>query len=71
MILGVPANLLWVLVGGILVLTLTVFEVLLGLRIIKLGKRHRTVHRWVAFSILGVAVVHGLLALAYVTGVLV
>ena len=68
MILGMPVTPMVMLIGGIIVLGLTLFEVLLGLRFIKLGRQHRTVHRRVAFAIVAVAVVHGFLGVLLVTG---
>ena len=54
--------------GGVVLLLITAFEVLLGMRVIKLGKKHRIVHRNTAFTILALAAVHGLLGVLYVTG---
>jgi hypothetical protein len=68
MILGLPITGTMMLLGGVALFVLTLFEVLLGLRVIKLGRKHRVVHRWTAFAILGVAAVHGLLGVLYVTG---
>jgi hypothetical protein len=69
MILGMPVTGMMMLVGGAVLLVLTLFQVLAGLRVIKLGKKHRIVHRWTAFAILGLAAIHGLLGVVYVTGV--
>jgi hypothetical protein len=68
MILGIAVTGTVMLVGGALMFALVLFEVLLGLRVIKLGKRHRMVHRWTAYAILGVGAVHGLLGVLFVTG---
>ena len=68
MILGMSVTGPMMLIGGVTLLALTLFQVLLGLRVFKLGKRHRIVHRWAAFAILGVAAVHGLLGVLFVTG---
>jgi len=57
-----------VLAGGATIFTLLLFQVLLGLRVINLGKNHRVVHRWVAFTILGIAAVHGLAGFLFATG---
>jgi hypothetical protein len=54
----------WVISIGLTLLTLLVFEVLVGLRIIKFGRKTNVYHRWIAYTILGVAVVHGFLALS-------
>lgn len=40
MILGVPVTGAMMLTGGVVLLVLTAFEVLLGMRFIKLGKRN-------------------------------
>jgi heme A synthase len=68
MVLGLPVTGTMMLVGGALLFTLVLFQVLLGMRVIKLGKRHRIVHRRTAYAIMALAAVHGLLAVAYVTG---
>jgi fumarate reductase subunit D len=56
------------LIGGAILFVLTVFQVLSGLRVIKLGKIHRKVHRTTAFTILGIAAIHGTLGILFVTG---
>ncbi len=58
-----------ILAGGLVTFTLVLFQVLAGLRIIKLGKRHRVVHKWTAMAILALAEVHGLIGVVYVLGV--
>jgi len=68
MILGMVVTGPVMLIGGALLFALTLFEVLLGMRAIKLGKKHRIVHRWTAFAILGFAATHGVLAVLFVTG---
>ena len=68
MIFGLPVTGAVMLVLGAVLLVLTVFQVLAGLRIIKLGKVHRVVHKWNAYAILGIAAVHGLLGILFVTG---
>jgi len=45
-----------------------VFQVLMGMRVIKFGKKHRVAHKWTAFAILAFAAVHGLLGFAFATG---
>jgi len=69
MILGMPVTGMMMMVGGAVLLVLTLFQVLAGMRVIKLGKKHRVVHRWSAFAILGLGAIHGLLGVVYVTGV--
>lgn len=68
MILGLPVTGAMMLIGGAALFVLTSFQVLLGMRVIKLGKRHRIVHRWTAFAIVGLAAVHGLLGVLFITG---
>ena len=69
MILGMPVTGTMMLILGATLFAALLFQVLLGLRVIKVGKRHRIVHRWVAFTILAVAAMHGLLGVLFVTGV--
>ncbi len=55
--------------GGILVGLLVILTMLVGLRIIHFkGRRHLRVHKSLAWSVVVVAAVHGLLALAYFEG---
>ena len=68
MIFGMPITPVWMIVGGVALLLLVVFEILLGLRRIKFGKRTLVYHKYVAFTILGVVLVHGLLGVLFVTG---
>ena len=53
---------------GVGIWLLTLFQVLVGLRVFKLGRRHRTVHKWVGLAILGLGPVHGLLAWSFFLG---
>lgn len=68
MIFGTPITPIMIVAGGATVFTLLVFQVLLGLRIIKLGKHHYKIHRWVAYTILGVAVIHASAAITMLFG---
>ena len=68
MIFGMAVTSLVMLVVGLSLLCLIVFQVLIGERKIKLGPRTFVYHRYVAYTILAVAVVHGLLGVLYVTG---
>lgn len=61
MILGFEVTVRTMMLGGTLLLALVLFQVLAGVRIIKLGRKNRVVHKWVGIGILGVAVLHGLL----------
>jgi hypothetical protein len=53
----------WVILIGLTLFALLVFEVLVGLRIVKFGRKTNVYHRYIAYTILGIAVVHGFLAL--------
>jgi hypothetical protein len=45
---------------GVVLLTLLTFQIVLGMRWIKLkGRTHWKVHKWLAWTIFGIAVVHG------------
>lgn len=68
MILGHPVTLLWMLIGGMTLFAMIVIQVLLGMRKLKLGRRTFVYHRYLAFAILGVALVHGMLGLLLFTG---
>jgi hypothetical protein len=68
MILGLTITGPMVVVGGSTLFALVLFQVLLGLRVIKLGAKHRVVHRWTAFTILAVAAVHGSIAALFALG---
>jgi len=68
MIFGVPVTATMMLAGGFTLFVLTVFQVLMGMRVIKFGKKHRVAHKWTAFAILAFAAVHGLLGFAFATG---
>jgi hypothetical protein len=58
-----PLTTLLVPIGGAFLLLLIVFQVLMGKRIIRLkGKLHTQVHRWIGYSIIAIAVAHGLYA---------
>ena len=68
MIFGMPITAFTMLVIGLLLLCLIVCQVLIGERKIKLGRRTFVYHKYVAYMILAVAAVHGLLGVLYVTG---
>ena len=68
MIFGMPITAFTMLVIGLLLLCLIVFQALIGERKIKLGRRTFVYHKYVAYTILTVAAVHGLLGVLYVTG---
>jgi hypothetical protein len=49
---------------GILMFVMTVFEALLGRRVIHFkGKTHALVHRYNGYAIIAIAVIHGTIAL--------
>lgn len=68
MIFGWPVTSLWMLILGLTLLALIVFQVLIGERKIKLGRRTFVYHRYVAYTILTVAFVHALLGVLFVMG---
>jgi hypothetical protein len=68
MIFGIPVQPLWVIAGGVTLFVLTVFQVLVGMRKIKLGRKTMVYHRWIAWVILGGAVVHGTLGALFAMG---
>lgn len=56
-----------IIVGGISLFLLLVFQLLLGLRVIKLkGALHGKVHRWAGITLVVFAVLHGIGALGTV-----
>ncbi|MHB1017001.1 MAG: hypothetical protein ACYC2X_03790 [Coriobacteriia bacterium] len=66
MLFGITIEPYMLIGGGIAVFALLVFQVLQGTRKIKFkGTLHLKVHKWVAFGLLAVSVIHGLLALAH------
>lgn len=66
MLLGIQVHPLYIVLSGALLGLLLVFQVLQGLRKIKFkGKTHMKVHKFVAWTILALGVVHGILALSY------
>lgn len=68
MIFGIPVTPTWMIIGGVTLFLLTAVEVLIGMRKIKLGRKTFVYHRYIAFTILGGAVVHGTLGLLFLTG---
>ena len=66
MILGFQLQLGQLLLGGSAVFLLVVFQMLVGLRIIKFkGRTHMKVHKWGAWVMAVAGAFHGLLALIY------
>ena len=63
MILGIEFEWGNIILGGISVFLLLVFQMLVGLRVIKFkGRTHSKVHKWGAWLTVAVAGVHGFLA---------
>jgi hypothetical protein len=55
-----------IVVAGIVLLLALVFEALMGLRIVKFqGPTHWKVHRYLAFTIIAVGLVHGVFAVGH------
>lgn len=62
--LGIDITANMVIAGGVLTFLLLVFQVLVGKRVIKFkGPLHWKIHRWSAYAMVVVALVHGLAAL--------
>ena len=68
MILGIAVTGPMVLVLGVALLLLTVFQVLAGMRKIKLGRNRMKIHKWTGFAILAIGVVHGLIGATFALG---
>lgn len=70
MLFGAYVDPRFVAVAGMVLLVLLLFQVSLGMRWIKIkGRRHWTVHKSIAFTILALGVLHAVVGLV-VTGVL-
>jgi hypothetical protein len=65
---GLTVTLEMLLVLGVLLFALLILQVLIGVRVIKLGKSHRVWHRRVAFTIVVLAALHGLGGMALYFG---
>ena len=68
MIFGLVVTGLEMVVIGLVLITLISVEVLLGFRVLKLGRKRIVYHRWVGIAILVVGVVHGILGLVFGLG---
>ena len=68
MFFGLTVTLGMLLALGVLLFALLSIQVLIGLRVIKLGKSHRVWHRRLAFTILALAALHGLAGMALYFG---
>lgn len=66
MLLGVEIKPFMVLIGGSFLAVLLTFQILQGLRVIRLkGRLHLQVHKAVAFVLAAAAVLHALAGLAF------
>ena len=55
-----------IVVVGIVLLLALVFEALMGLRVVTFkGAAHRRIHRYLAFAIIAVGLIHGVLAVGH------
>ena len=68
MLFGQTISLSTLVVLGLLTYTVLAVEILIGLRIIKLGRSHRVWHRRLAFAVLGLATLHGFAGMAFYFG---
>jgi hypothetical protein len=68
MIFGLTVTPLWMIIGGAILLAMIVFQVLLGMRKIKFGRRTMAYHKYLAWVIVGVAIVHAMLGILFATG---
>jgi fumarate reductase subunit D len=63
-IFGYQLGLVHLMWGGIAVFLLLVFELLVGLRKIHFkGRTHMKIHKWSAWVLIGIAALHGVLAM--------
>lgn len=68
MVFGIVIQPYMLLASGSTLLALTVVQVLIGLRKLKLGPKSFVYHKWIGLTILGVGIMHGFSAVVYVTG---
>jgi len=68
MVFGQPVTPFLMLVVGMSLFAVILFQVAIGMRWVKLGRRTFVYHKWVAFTIVGLAVVHGILGILFATG---
>jgi len=71
MILGIAITGPMVVIGGLTVFSLLLFQLLVGLRIIKFGRKTFKMHKWVGVGLVVLAAVHGLLGATLVLGLLI
>jgi hypothetical protein len=68
MIFGIAVRPVWVLAGGVTLLALLVFQILVGMRKIKFGRKTFVYHKYVAFVMVALALVHGFLGMVLAFG---
>jgi hypothetical protein len=68
MIFGLAITPEWMIGLGVILLVLTVTQILIGLRKIKLGRKTFVYHRYIAFAILGIGAVHGISGVVLLMG---
>lgn len=69
MIFGVVIKPFMLVVGGTALTLLLFLQILVGMRKIRFqGRTHMKVHKWGAWVLLGVALVHGMLGYVYAFG---
>ena len=69
MILGFEIPVAGIVAGGVFLMSLLVFQMLVGLRVIHFkGRTHMKVHKWGAWALVAIAVVHASLATVYALG---
>lgn len=69
MILGFEIPAAGIIAGGVFLMLLVVFQMLVGLRVIHFkGRTHMKVHKWGAWALVAIALPHALLATIYVLG---
>jgi len=69
MIFGSQITLVTIMYVGFVTMALLVFQILVGMRKIKFkGRTHMKVHKWGAWALFGIGIVHGLLAMTFYYG---
>lgn len=68
-ILGFEIPAASIIAGGVFLMLLLAFQMLVGLRVIHFkGRTHMKVHKWGAWALVAIVVVHASLATVYVLG---
>lgn len=69
MILGFEIQAGALIAGGVVLALVILFQMLVGMRVIHFkGRTHLKVHKWAAWALVVLAVVHASLAITYVLG---